>query len=912
MRTVAAIGAAVALLSAVGAGVATPAPPPDDRHHLLIVPATPAGTAALARTDARTVARYESFSLVEASGDDDAELRRAGADRRDDMRTVATAAGAIDPAAERASLAAKGAADRERVQALVQFVGPPKDAWLERLRATGARVVGYRAENAYVVHARGEAVDRLATLQGSDPAVRAVSALTAADKLEDRTSPSGVFAVTTLAGHERDEGAARGAPVRHGALRTDFLALSTAEAAELAADTGVVAVEAHLAPELHDERAAQVVAGNLAAPAFTLPAEPPAYADWLTEHGLDSAFDFAIDVTDSGFDTGTVAPAHPDFQDRVAYASNYSSDADARDCVGHGTNVASIAAGRSGSTGSAYEDAQGFDHGLGVAPFARIGVSKLFNCNGASPASYAPGAVAATAYAGGARISNNSWGTPAMGDYTILSLVFDALVRDATPSPGLQPLVEVVSAGNEGEGGYGTTGDLGSAKNVISVGATESVRASGTDGCGTTNAEADSARDVVSFSSRGPTDDGRRKPDLVAPGTHIVGAAPQHAGYTAIGVCNKNLAGTTWYSVASGTSQAAPQVSGAAALVRRWYERAEGAAPSPALTKALLVNTATDLAGGQNGKGDTIAAGPGDDQGWGRVNVGNVFDGTQREFRDQVAQERLTASGERRVKAYTVADTSKPVKVTLAWTDAPGSTTGDPVVNDLDLVVDAGGRTYKGNVFSGAFSRTGGAADARNNVESVYLPAGTSGRFAVTVGGTTIAGDGVPIDADTTDQDFALVVSNGEGAQAPVLVHDRTTVDDLGDGDGALEPGEPFALDERLANAGDAGADAVSGTLAGPELTIAQGDSDWPALAAAGGTGTNATRFEGTLAAGATCGADVAATLSLTASGGAQTVPLTLPTGAAGAPVASTRTHASRLAIPDDDAAGITSTIDVP
>ena len=64
--------------------------------------------------------------------------------------------------------------------------------------------------------------------------------------------------------------------------------------------------------------------------------------------------------------------------------SNYTADADARDCVGHGTNVASIAAGSSSSTGAAYEDAQGFDHGLGVAPFVRVGVSKLFNCAGSA------------------------------------------------------------------------------------------------------------------------------------------------------------------------------------------------------------------------------------------------------------------------------------------------------------------------------------------------------------------------------------------------------------------------------------------------------------------------------------------------------------------------------------------------
>jgi hypothetical protein len=89
--------------AAVAAGVllaalcVTPSPAqpalPDAEPHLLLVPDTPEGTAALGRSDARTVARYHSFSLVEAAGDDVGRLRRAGADRRDDMRTVATAAG---------------------------------------------------------------------------------------------------------------------------------------------------------------------------------------------------------------------------------------------------------------------------------------------------------------------------------------------------------------------------------------------------------------------------------------------------------------------------------------------------------------------------------------------------------------------------------------------------------------------------------------------------------------------------------------------------------------------------------------------------------------------------------------------------------------------------------------------------
>src|SRR5262249_58617015 len=77
-----------------------------------------------------------------------------------------------------------------------------------------------------------------------------------------------------------------------------------------------------------------------------------------------------------------------------------------------------------------------------------------------------------------------------------------------------------------------------------------------------------------------------------------------------------------------------------------------------------------------------------------------------------------------------------------------------------DGEVAVGGQTFKGNVFSGGSSVSGGPADPRNNFESVFLPAGTTGSITVTVRATNIAGDGVPGNADTTDQDFALVVYN--------------------------------------------------------------------------------------------------------------------------------------------------------
>jgi subtilisin-like proprotein convertase family protein len=949
--------AAVLLAGMTGAVLATAqSQQPDDRRHLLLVPSDAEGTAALARTDARVLARYESFSLVEAEGGDDERLRGAGAERRDDMRRVETAAGEIDPRADRSSLAAKEAPDRQETLALVQFVGPPKEAWVERLRETGVRIVTYQAENAWVVHASGAAVDRLAALQGTYPAVRAVSVLTAGDKLEDRSSGTGVFAVTTVTGapgeEARDDAAALAGgsatpPVTVGALRTDYRALSPSEAAELARDPGVVAVEASAEPELFDERAAQIVAGNLS-PSFA-PASPT-YLDWLEDPARipnQATFDFAIDVTDEGLDDGAISTAHPDFRTqgagatRVSYMANYTGDSDARDCSGHGTNVASIATGYNVvSSAPQYEDDQNYNHGLGVAPFARVGASKVFDCNGDFAST--PSGLTSAAHAAGARISNNSWGTgndSNWGDYDTRSAQYDALVRDARSDvAGNQQMVEVFAAGNHGDGvsddpqsgeppfpneGYGTISMEGSAKNVITVGASESVRDTSSPHCGTFDDDADSARDVLDLSSRGPTDDGRLKPDLVAPGSRITGAAPQHAGYTGDGVCQQVLAGSNLYSLVSGTSQAAPHVSGAAALVRHWYRRTQTgntADPSPALTKALLVNTATDLAGGFDGKGSTVPAGPNTDQGWGRVNLGNVFDPTARVFRDQVPGDVLGGSGAFTQRAYEVVDENRPVKVTIAWTDPPGPITGNPVVNNLDLAVDAGGRTYRGNVFAvdpdtgEAYSRTGGTADPRNNVESVYLPAGAVTRLGVTVKATSIAGNGVPGFGDGTDQDYALVVSNADPlTSTPVLSGEAPEVSDAGPGgddDGAIEPGETFGLDQDIRNGGDGSATGIVGTMAGTgPLSFTQAESSYPDTTPSVRS-ANDDQFVGQLSAAAICGADVTATLSLDTDQGVQEVPVTLPTGYPGSATPQSVPNSSR-AIPDDHSSGVTSTLSI-
>src|SRR6185503_15012996 len=152
--------------------------------------------------------------------------------------------------------------------------------------------------------------------------------------------------------------------------------------------------------------------------------------------------------------------------------------------------------------------------------------------------------------------------------------------------------------------------------------------------------------------------------------------------------------------------------------------------PSPAMTKAMMMNSARYLNG--VGANDNLYS---NSQGMGEANFNSYFDlfVAAHSFHDQLGADTFTASGQQRVITGFVPDNTKPFRVTLAWTDPPGPTSGSAFVNNLDLEVTIGGTTYKGNVFTGAFSAAGGSADIRNNVESVFLPAGTTGNFVIKV-----------------------------------------------------------------------------------------------------------------------------------------------------------------------------------
>jgi len=677
----------------------------------------------------------------------------------------------VDLKSSRVSEAAARAAAPGKGLYVIQFIGPIQDSWLKELEQTGVEIITYAPNNSYVVLANERAAGELMKMKASSPFVQWLGDYQPAYKLtpglQEATQGDGSRLVrVTVQVIDNAEGQFKAGALRAAArqyfgerrvlkYRNLRLEIPVSQLAELAKSDEVFALEEDAGPVRLDEVQGQIVAGNLtgAAPSG------PGYLAWLANKSFNSSqfSSFAVNVVD---DSSSLR-GHPDLPNaRVAFENNPTNQSIFQG--GHGFLNSQIIGGFNDRVGAAFEDANGFNYGLGIVPWARVGVTAIFGPDfGSGQAT--PTLWEETAYGQGARISSNSWGVldPStrlpINRYDVYAQEYDHIVRDAQGGvDGNQQLAVVFAAANDGPS-ENTVSAPGVAKNVITVGASENVRMTGVDGCGIGNSDADSANDISFFSSRGPVNpgggDGRVKPDIVAPGTHIQAGVPQSA-YLGNSVCNRYFpAGQTLYSWSSGTSHSTPAVAGGAALVYQDFLNKGMEAPSPAMVKAVLMNSASYLTGAD--AGDTL---PSNVQGMGLMNLGRAFDVATRLLTDQTKI--FGSSGETYNITSTVASSSQPFRVTLAWSDAPGSTTGAPWVNNLDLEVTINGQVYKGNVFSGATSTEGGVADGRNNVESVFLPAGVSGEFLVTVRATNIAGDGVPGNVDPTDQDFALVIYN--------------------------------------------------------------------------------------------------------------------------------------------------------
>jgi len=736
------------------------------------------------------IADYGSFSLMKApaasSGKESVQAAFA-ARVRDDMNVILLRAGAFDTTEpEPLALARLGEAEATTEQLyLVQMVGPIKDEWFDALQSN-TEVLSYIPNNAYLVRANSAAIEHLNSFKSDAGFIQWSGAFKPAYKIapEIALNSEDVITVTVQMARSRDSqtdvqrvtsmsaGSVIGEPIDVMNFTNVRMRVRPSEIPEIARLSDVVWIEPWAEPVLFDERQGQLVAGNFNGTTLN----PPGYLSWLSSKGIAQEPDFLVDMADSGIDRGNLDPEvlHPDFLNesglsRIEYARLVGTnilDESINDITGHGTLDAAIVGGFNSGTQFPMVDDQGYRFGLGIHPFARLGVTKIFNPNFTNPNL---SEMVEMMYVDGARISSNSWGSYT-NDYTAESQLYDRFVRDASSAEaGNQELTIIFASGNRGQNFLSVPSN---AKNVIAVGSSENLRP-GTDGCQLPTEAANDPMAILPFSSGGFTTDGRVKPELVAPGTHIQGAASQDENNFASGICGPKFFpdGQTLYTWSSGTSHSAPAVSGAAAVVRQFFKESADRTPSPAMIKAFLANTATHMTG-TNANDDL----PSPAQGWGLLNLGRALDDVPKVLVDQ--NQLITQTGQTIEINGNVVDSTKPFRISLAWTDAPGSPAGNPVVNNLDLEVEIGGNTYHGNAFVKGLSVPVAVNDPVNNLESVWLPEGTTGDFVIRITGANIAGDGVPGNSDSTDQDFALVIYNaqaegqgGDPLDSPPQVH---------------------------------------------------------------------------------------------------------------------------------------------
>ncbi|MDD4307608.1 MAG: S8 family serine peptidase [Thermoplasmata archaeon] len=375
----------------------------------------------------------------------------------------------------------------------------------------------------------------------------------------------------------------------------------------------------------------------------------------------------------------------------------------------------------------------------------------------------------------GAKIHSSSWGG-GLG-YEEETAIIDKYIWDSQdynilfPTGGNGPIASTIAKQAE-------------AKNIITVGSLTEI--------GTA---------VSTYSSRGPTADGRIKPDVMAPGEIITSV---------------NGGSTNTYTVMSGTSGACPAVAGSAALVRQYYEegwyptgtkmQVNSINPSAALVKATLINGANPL--GQI---------PNMNEGWGRVHLENSLYFPGDTIKTAVVDNQIgLLTNDYAEYQYSVA-AGQRLKISLVWTDYEGDPAASKMlVNDLNLLVTVpGGTQYRGNVFSNGWSITGGSNDTLNNVECVNIAAPTAGIYTIRVTGASIA---------LGLQNFAMVASGDLVEGYGNVFMDRTVYDEM----------DTISVDVEDTN-NSAGSVSVT-------VTTSSGDSETVSVP---GTGTDSGLFRG-------------------------------------------------------------------
>ena len=633
--------------------------------------------------------------------------------------------------------------------AVIQFGGPILLKQRQALEATGLSIIEYLPDYAYLV--RGSAAQQ-ATASRID-GFYARGDWTLADKFQP-----GLLKLIQTGGYQGlplrtigwdNQLASAEQAVKAQGLKLDAIT-TIDQLLQLARINEVRWIEVASTPKLSDQYARQVQQ-----------VEPV----W-TNHQLYGQNQI-VAYTDTGLDTGSLATVSNDFANRIQSTYVLSAGANWDDNHGHGTHVAGSIAGNGALSGSNPATHSYTGSMAGIAPEAKL-VVQAFEADLSGniiglPTDFYP--MFQQAYDAGARIHSNSWGDltgpvtdteASFGGYPYSAQRTDQFLWEHPDYTMLFGAGNSGADGTVGELGFCTGGDgvvdpdsllaPGTAKNVITVGASESPRPTGgytglpwllLSFCFATepilsDTLSDDANGMAAFSSRGPTDDGRIKPDLVAPGTNIVSTRSYGSGASTLwGVHETN--GNYVYS--GGTSMSTPLVAGTVALIREWLATQGLITPSAAVIKAIALNTTVDIAPGQYGTGVTQEIPynrPNSVAGWGRSNLSFitkpapyhlwVADRTAGLSTGQTISYNHTAN-----QPLTVLTNTQPLRVMLNWTDPPASlAAAQQLVNDLDLVViGPDGTRYYGNNQS--------TGDRTNNAEGVIINNPQIGAYQIEV-----------------------------------------------------------------------------------------------------------------------------------------------------------------------------------
>ncbi|MEM7335654.1 MAG: S8 family serine peptidase [Chloroflexota bacterium] len=510
-----------------------------------------------------------------------------------------------------------------------------------------------------------------------------------------------------------------------------------------------------------------------------------------TDYGLYGSGQ-RVGIADSGLDTGDFSTLSPDFAGRIVKGIALVQGESWDDNQGHGTHVAGSLLGAGVQSGANPATKSYTGSFAGMAPEAELVVQGFeVTAEGAInglPADYYT--LFQEAYDEGVRLHSNSWGGTTgdsgeaqFGGYPFGAMRTDEFIWD---NPDMILFAGAGNSGTDGSvdqiclDGNGVVDEdsllsPGTSKNVITVGATESNRSASDIGGSpwillgcfffepiATDLIANNPNGMAAFSSRGPTDDGRIKPDIVAPGTSIISNRSHVDGATTLWGAHET---NEHYVYSGGTSMATPIVAGMGTLVREWLVEEMGVSnPPAALIKALLLNGAANIAPGQYAEGalqEIPNAWPNSVAGWGRANLSFIVndDGHDLWF---VAEDQGLLTGQTdnyldsESTPLTVTSSDTPLRINLVWTDPPASMSAEKqLVNDLDLIVTApDGTTLYGN--------GGDQADRINNVEGLVVENPQEGTYIIQVSAFQ-----VPMGP----QPYALVASGalaeGDGAPLP-------------------------------------------------------------------------------------------------------------------------------------------------